>query len=115
MANIPTISDLYTQILASLEAQYPGMSIPLVGKNFLRAMAAVQAAKLKLAYLAIGDVQKNIFVDLADPAAQGGTLERFGLVKLGRLPFPAIAGIYTIQLTGTLGATIPASSTFKSN
>jgi uncharacterized phage protein gp47/JayE len=114
MTTIPTLSQLYNGILASLEAQY-GVTIPLFGKNFLRTKAAVQAGKLKLIYLAIGILQKNIFVDTADPEALGGTLERFGRVKLGRNPFSATAGQYTVQVTGTVGATIPASSTWKSN
>jgi hypothetical protein len=70
---------------------------------------------MKLMYLTLGSVQKNIFADSADPESQGGTLERFGRVKLNRNPFPATAGQYVIQITGTVGATIPAQTTFKSN
>lgn len=114
MITIPTISELYNDILASLEAEM-NITIPLFGKNFLRAMAAVQAAKLKLYYLAIGNLQKNIFIDTAESESVGGTLERFGRIKLGRNPFPATAGQYTVQLTGTTGAVVPAQTTFKSN
>lgn len=114
MANIPTLNELYTDIIADLEAEF-GFTIPLIGKNFLRIIAAVQAGKLKLLYIALGKVQKNIFVDTADPEAIGGTLERFGRVKLGRNPFPATAGQYTIQLTGTVGVLVPAGTTFKSD
>jgi len=114
MINIPTISELYNEILADLEAEFT-INIPLVGRNFLRAIAAVQAAKLKLYYLAIGNLQKNIFVDTADPEARGGTLERFGRVKLGRNPFPAQAAEYEIEVNGDIGAVIAASTTFKSN
>jgi hypothetical protein len=114
MITIPTINQLYTGILADLEAEYE-ITIPVFGKNFLRAFAAVQAAKLKIFYLMIGMIQKNLFVDTADSEANGGTLERFGRVKLGRNPFAATSGQYTIQVTGTVGSIIPASSTFKSN
>jgi len=114
MQNIPTIIQLYNGILADLESQF-NITIPIVGKNFLRAMAAVQAAKLKLFYLAIGNLQKNIFIDTASSEAAGGTLERFGRVKLGRNPFPAVAGQYTVSVTGTIGGTINAETTFKSN
>lgn len=114
MIQIPTLSELYNGILADLEAEF-NISIPLFGKNFLRAIAAVQAAKLKIAYLYIGKVQKNIFIDTADPESQGGTLERFGRVKLQRGPFKATSGQYTVQVTGTTGAVINASTTFKSN
>jgi uncharacterized phage protein gp47/JayE len=114
MITIPTISQLYTSVKADIEAEY-GSSIPLFGKIFLNVLAIVQAAKLKLFYLAIADLQKNIFVDTADSEFSGGTLERFGRIKLGRNPFPATAAQYEIEVTGTIGANIPASTTFKSN
>jgi uncharacterized phage protein gp47/JayE len=114
MTPIPTLNQLYTSILNDLETEF-GINIPLFGKNFLRGLAAVHAAKLKLYYIALGMVQKNIFIDTADPESSGGTLERFGRIKLGRNPFPARAGEYEVTVTGSAGATIPASSTFKSN
>jgi uncharacterized phage protein gp47/JayE len=116
MNNIPTLNELYTQILSDLESSESiNITIPLFGKNFLRALAMVQAAKMKLLYLRVGFVQKNIFVDTADSEAIGGTLERFGRVKLGRNPFPARAAEYTIEVVGTIGATIPASTVFRSD
>lgn len=114
MITIPTFNQLYTQILADLEAEF-NISIPLFGKNFLRALAMVQAGKLKMFYLAVGNIQKNVFPDTADPEESGGTLERFGRVKLNRNPFPAVAGQYTVAVTGTIGAIIPAQTTFKSD
>lgn len=114
MITIPTLNQLYTGILSDLETQYSN-NISLVGKVFLRALAGTQAAKLKLFYLAIGNLQKNIFVDTADSTAIGGTLERFGFVKLGRLPYKATAGVYTVQITGSIGAVIAESTTFKSD
>jgi uncharacterized phage protein gp47/JayE len=114
MTPIPTLAQLYASIIADIEGEL-GVQIPATGRVMLRAYAAVQAAKLKLFYIALGRVQKNIFIDTADPVAIGGTLERFGLVKLNRLPFPPIAGIYTIEVTGTIGAVIPAQTTFKSD
>jgi len=114
MINLPTTQQIYSNIIADLEAKY-SITIPTIGKSFLRAYASVLAGHLKLSYLLIGNVQKNIFVDTADPESQGGTLERFGFVKLGRYPFKATQGIYEIQATGTIGATIPAGTTFKSD
>jgi uncharacterized phage protein gp47/JayE len=114
MTNIPTIAQLYANIISDIEGEM-GVQISPVGRSFLRALAAVQAAKLKLIYLLLGKVQKNIFVDTADPASRGGTLERFGFVKLNRNPFPPIAGEYDVAVTGSAGAVIPAQSTFKSN
>lgn len=114
MPSIPTLKELFDNVLADLEAEFT-ITIPLIGKSFLRVIASVQAAKLKLFYLTLAKVQKNIFVDTADPESTGGTLERFGRVKLGRNPFNAIAGEYTVEVTGTTGATIKANTTYKSN
>jgi len=114
MITIPTLSQLATSIFSDLEAAY-GSSIPSFAKSALRAIAYVQAAKLKLFYLSIANLQKNIFVDTADPIASGGTLERFGFVKLGRYPFAAQAGQYIVSVTGTVGSVIAANTTFKSD
>jgi hypothetical protein len=81
----------------------------------LRTIAIVQAAKLKLFYIAIAKVQKNIFVDTAEPEAKGGTLERFGRVKLGRNPFGATAGQFSVKIKGEIGASLPISTTFISD
>ncbi len=114
MIAIPTLNQLYTGIVNDLETQY-GVSVSLVGKVALRAEAMVQAGKLKLIYLAIGILQKNIFVDTADSESIGGTLERFGRVKLGRNPYQAVQGKYLLQVTGSIGAVIKANTTFKSD
>lgn len=114
MVTIPTLKELYDDIIDDIEADF-GATIPLFGKSFIRVMAGVQAAKLKLFYLALGNVQKNIFVDTADRESKGGTLERFGRAKLGRDPFAAVAGVYTAEVTGSVAAVIPAGTTFKSD
>ncbi|MBX9450027.1 MAG: hypothetical protein KL787_10060, partial [Taibaiella sp.] len=110
MVNIPKLSELYNSILADLQAEL-GVTIPLWTKSFIKILAMVQATKMHLAYLALGDVQRNIFPDTADPEAMGGTLERFGRVKIGRMPLTATQGKYIVQVTGDPGATIPVSST----
>lgn len=109
-----TYAQLYTSIKADLETQMQ-TNIPVIGKAMLWVFAVVQAGKLWLFYLALAGVQKNIFIDLADPESMGGTLQRFGRVKLNRDPFPATAGVYTATVTGTTGGVIPARQTFKSN
>ncbi len=114
MTTIPSITQLYNDILADLQTEY-GVSISSFSKVVLRFFAFVQAAKLKLIYLLIGDVQRNITPDTAYSTANGGTLERWGLVKIGRNPLPATQGVYTCTVTGTNGGTIPASTTFKSD
>jgi hypothetical protein len=114
MIRIPTLSELYNQIVADFESEL-GESIPLFGKSFLRATAAVQAAKLWINYKINAFVQKNSWVDTADPESMGGSLERFGRVKLNRNPYPATAGQYVVTVTGTIGAVIPPRTIFKSN
>jgi hypothetical protein len=60
MITIPTLQQINASIINDLQAQY-GNNIPPFGKVVLRAIAAVQAAKLKLIYLTLGNLQKNIF------------------------------------------------------
>jgi len=114
MTTLPTIQELYESFVTDIETEF-GVVIPDEGKSFLRALAAVEAAKLKLFYLALGNLQKNIWVDTADPVAVGGTLERFGYTKLQRYPNPATEGVYLCTVTGTDGAVIPALTQFKSD
>lgn len=114
MITIPTLAQLKTDIVSDLENQY-SITIPTFGKNVLYVFASVWAAKLWLAYKYMAIVQKNILPDTADSEQNGGTLERFGRIKLGRNPFPATQGVYTVQLTGTSGTIIPASTTWKSD
>lgn len=109
-----TLSDIRNGLKADIEAQL-GTSISVLGPAFENALIDGLAGKLWIYYLSLSDVQKNIFADLADPESMGGTLERFGRVKLGRSPFPAVAGEYTVQISGITGAVIPASTTFKSD
>lgn len=110
MITIPTILELYTTSLANLEAAFDADINP-VGKAELRAQAAAQAADLKMQYLAIAATQENIFVDTCDEP----TLIRFGVVKIGRQPFSAVAGQYSVNVTGSIGAVIPAQSIWKSD
>lgn len=114
MNNIPTLQQIKNDIISDIQTQY-GNTISPIGKVFLRAQAAVSAGKIWSLFMALAFVQKNIFVDTADPAEMGGTLDRFGYVKLGRTRYQATAGVYKIQITGTIGAIVPASTTFKSD
>jgi uncharacterized phage protein gp47/JayE len=114
MINIPTTQQLFNSIKLNIEAEL-NIQIPTFGKTFLFAFCSILAGTLKLFYLTIGKVQKNIFVDTADSELKGGTLERWGRVKLGRNPFPARAGQYEVEINGEIGFIIPANTTFKSD
>lgn len=108
----PKISELYNSIQTDLKKRLGITTI--VGKVVLNAMALVQAAKLKLYYLNLAFVYKNILPDTADSEIIGGTLERYGLLKLGRSPYSATAGEYVVNVNGTIGAVIAPNTTFKS-
>jgi uncharacterized phage protein gp47/JayE len=110
MITIPTISELYTAILTNLENEFNATINP-EGKAELRAEAASRAGLMHLQYLAIAETQKNIFVDTCDEE----TLIRFGLVKLNRQPFAAVAGQYQVTVTGTIGGVIAANTVFRSS
>lgn len=114
MTTIPTIAQLKTNILADLQAEF-GVVVNSTGLAVFTAIATVFAGILYLYYLSVGKVQKNIWYDTADSIAQGGTLERYGVSILGRWPFAATAGQYTLSVTGSAGAVIPASMVYKSN
>lgn len=114
MIKIPTTKELFDSIKLNLEAEL-NIQIPTFGNTFLFAFCMVLAGILKLFYLSLGKVQKNIFVDTADSELKGGTLERWGRIKLGRNPFPARAAQYEVEINGTIGFTIPAQTTFKSD
>lgn len=112
MVSIPTTKELYESILHDLQVEL-GVTNQVWNKRFLIPLALVQAAKLKLSYLALGNVQKNIFPDLADSVQNGGTLERFGRVKIGRGPQAATQGKYLLFVSGVVGSYIKAGTTFK--
>lgn len=111
MITLPTLAELNASILQNLETEFDATINP-VGKAELRAQAATQAATLKDLYLAIAQTQKNIFVDTCDEE----TLIRFGVIKINRQPFGAVAGEYVVTVTGQVGQLLPAQTTiFKSD
>lgn len=111
---IPTTKELFDAIISDINTEF-GITVPFFGKIFLYAFAAVQSGTLKLFYLTLGSVQKNIAPDTAEEEANGGTLERWGRIKLGRNPTPSTNAIYNVIPTGSVGAIIKAGTTFKSD
>jgi hypothetical protein len=111
---IPKYKEIYESIVSDIEAEFQ-ISLPGFGVNYFRAFAAVQAAKIWLLYSLAAKVHKNIFVDTAEPEAAGGTLERFGRVKLNRNPNPAQQALYDIEVQGNANATIPQGTVWQSD
>jgi uncharacterized phage protein gp47/JayE len=114
MADIPTLAELQSSIENDLKTEL-GITRNWIGKAAIRVLAIVQAARLKLFYLHVAQIQKNIFPDMATDEFQGGTLQRFGRIKLGRDPYPAVAGEYILNVTGTIGGVISKGQTFQSS
>lgn len=108
-----TIQQIYNEILNDLQSEM-GVQIPVFGKSFLRAIAAVQAAKLYIFYLSADFIKRNTLPDTADSVEKGGTLQRWGRIILGRFQFAATQAQYQVEVTGDVGATIDAQTTFQS-
>ncbi|MCM8906779.1 baseplate J/gp47 family protein [Tenacibaculum finnmarkense] len=113
MRQIPTINELNESIEADLRSKLNLSDDDL--KKVLSAFSAVLAAQLKLLHLYLSDIQNNIFPDTADLLENGGTLERLGLINLGRNPNPATVGVFELTVTGVVGSTLRSGLTFKSN
>jgi len=110
---IPTLQELRDRIKTDIESRL-SVTLPLYGKNFLVAWIGVQAAKLRLIYNLIHFVNENITPDTAVSEDLGGTLDRWGRIKLGRNMFQATNGVYEMDVTGTIGSVINAGQTFRS-
>lgn len=113
MQNIPTIAELNTALEADFRSKLNLSDDDL--KKVLTAFQAVLSAQIKLLHLYLADIQNNIFPDTADLLINGGTLERLGLIFLGRNPNPATVGVFELTVTGVTGSTLRSGLTFKSN
>lgn len=113
MQNIPTIAELNESLESDLKNKLNLTDDSL--KKVLSAFTGVLSAQFKLMHLYLGDIQNNIFPDTADLLENGGTLERLGLMYLGRNPNPATVGVFELLVTGVTGSVLREGLTFKSN
>jgi len=113
MRDIPTTNELEERLSNDFKSRL-NLSIDTLKKT-LKAFTIVFAAKFKLAYYYLADIQSNVFPDTADSESVGGTLERQGRIYLGRNPYPAASGVFVFNVTGNAGAVIRSGLTFKSN
>lgn len=113
MREIPSINEIRDQIANDFKIKLNLTDSQL--KYVLDAFDSVLSAQFKLMYLYLSDIQNNVFPDTADLEENGGTLERFGRIYLNRNPLPATAGIFKVSVTGSNGAVLRNSLTFKSN
>lgn len=113
MREIPNLTEIRDTIANDLKTKLNLSDSNL--RYVLDAMDSVLAAQFKLVYLYLSDIQNNIFPDTANVEAEGGTLERLGRIYLNRNPRPATSGVFKLSVTGTAGAVLRNSLTFKSN
>lgn len=113
MREIPNLTEIKDTIANDLKNKLNLSDSNL--RYVLDAMDSVLAAQFKLVYLYLSDIQNNIFPDTANVEADGGTLERLGRIYLNRNPRPATSGVYKLSVSGTAGAVLRNSLTFKSN
>jgi len=106
---IPTIAQIKQAILNDYATEFD-VDVNQLGDTY-NVEASVKAAVIYTFYLSLSDVQRNVFYD----TAESDQLIRYGQIILGRTPAQATAGQYTMQVTGEIGAVIPASTQFKAN
>ncbi len=104
-----TKEELFEQIKLDFANIY-NISVDELGVNFL-AESAVLATSMYSLQLRINEISANVWAGSANME----TLLSIGSSKIGRLPFPAVSGIYTCTTVLISGetATIPIGTRFK--
>ncbi len=106
---LPSKAELFELIKLDFANEY---NIPVedLGTDFLAEASVLATIEYNLS-LRIANEKANVWVGSADAE----TLYAIGLDKIGRLPFPAVAGIYECSTTqiGTETAVIPLGTQFK--
>lgn len=113
MAAVPTILEIYTNLSNDLKNKLNLSEDNL--KKVLDAIALSLAGQFKLTYLALADIQNNIFPDTADTGENGGTLDRLGLIYLNRIRRPSTSGVFNVSVIAENGSSLRSNITFKSN
>lgn len=106
-----TKQELFEQIKLDFANVY-NIPVAELGDSFL-ADSAVLATTMYNLRLRLNEIALNVWVGTANLE----TLLSVGLDKIGRLPFPAVSGIYTCSTSAISGETaiIPAGTQFKRN
>lgn len=114
MKPIPNLKNIVERIIENLKTE---LNIPQNEdlKENLTAISAVIGAELKVYYLYIQDVQKNLYPLTAEPASQGGKLNDLGTIHLNRQPYPSTFGIYNLTAEVNSLVDLRKDLTFKSS
>lgn len=114
MNEIPTTEQIFAIIMADYQNRM-GVNMPNFGRYFIRVFAMINAHLFYLLYVRLNFVYRNILPDTATTPQHGGSLYRFGLLYLQRLPYNATQGVYLIEGIGAVGSVIPAGRTFTNS
>lgn len=106
-----TKKQIYDQILLDFANEF-NISINDLGSNY-QAFAAVLATTEYNLQLRLNNIKKNVWVGSADIE----TLLTIGREKIGRVPFPAVAGVYTCSTVAipNQSTIIPEGTKFQYN
>jgi uncharacterized phage protein gp47/JayE len=113
MIQAPTILQIYERLQNNLKTKLNLTDTEL--KSVLDAFCSVVAGEVKLMYLYLEDIQRNLFADTADLSENGGELQRLGMIYLNRNIRPATDGYYECEVEGVAGSVLRSGLTFKSN
>lgn len=114
MKQIPTIKEIFERFSDKIKSELDIPSNEDLKEN-LSALGMVISAELKLLYLYLQDIQRNVYPQTADYSEYGGQLNRLGAIYLNRPPHPATKGTYIISadVLPNSSGTIPLGTTFK--
>lgn len=105
----PKFNDLFEKAKQDLKNALGIVGV--LGRTVLVPIAKVITGIVKPMYSSIVQANRNVLPDLADDES----LIRHGKIRLRRPPNPAAQGEYICEVSGTIGATIDASTTFSSS
>lgn len=109
MLTIPTLVDINSRLRSGFQALL-GIAYLLV-YSVIDPIVTVLSGQSFTFYLILGNIEQNVAPDTCDAEM----LNRWGLIKLNRARTKAIPGDYECEITGVVGAVIPASTTFISD
>lgn len=110
------VERLFNKMKAEFQRYMPSFNPNISGKTATKALAIAIAPEFKNLELYGEQIAQQATPLQADSKTVSsiGSLEDWGLIKLGRLPNPATQGVYTISITGTAGGTYLTGTQFTS-
>ena len=110
------VERLFNKMKAEFQRYMPSFNPNISGKTATKALAIAIAPEFKNLELYGEQIAQQATPLQADSKSVSsiGSLEDWGVIKLGRLPNPATQGIFTIAIVGTAGGTYLTGTQFTS-